>query len=683
MIANGLLGVYHDSFENALSSWLSERTCPYSAEVSSGLSSVQMESIPDEWGSSWSNRICTRVCQLDSASSGLRARCLTTSEDRKASRALKTAIMAFASQWSHTGPLSANMDQYSQQKDASNQFGMNDGQHRSPLPTPSTFPPLVSPDFGRSLQRELWHQARSATWETEGLDSFRAIFAHMIFALTQRPVEMHEREDILKRFRPSKFSSKHSGNTSTIDKSGEKDNIHGSMRFEPSNFTDTSVSVMLDHLAELEEPPLHLEAAVRHLFSWRSRIIKLDRQPSKAVFQDRQGHQRAVPFLPILHRKCFNMLFWLGIMCDTTSSAIIIPDEDSAIINTSNASKDLKRFGHHPNSLYDMASSESANLWGDYLLKRNDLYSSGDWILSWPCNPESAAATLCDATPIKVLSYRKVARLQTLSYRGASAEKLEDCIQESLKVLHQWNSTYGQFMNDCLHNLDQLPSRIQSWYVILICHWHLAGLLLADLIEAIDENGYGLDSQTTHRASNCFTLELRKEHAFAIASVARAASPCHTTSFPNSKEFHFAVSEAALLTEPWTDILIRSFSKAANILLLLLRKHNRNTSQCVPISDGDGSPDGPRELEANTVYCIQALRVLARKSDMADLVAFVLSTELEDLATSCAQPTQSSESENSGNSADPHSSFIQEICDLVSLQDDLFTFPISNPEKSV
>jgi hypothetical protein len=46
--------------------------------------------------------------------------------------------------------------------------------------------------------------------------------------------------------------------------------------------------------------------------------------------------------------------------------------------------------------------------------------------------------------------FRKVAALQTMSYRRTPRLELENCIKEALDVYRHWNSTYGQFMNE--HN---------------------------------------------------------------------------------------------------------------------------------------------------------------------------------------------------------------------------------------
>ncbi|KAH9224525.1 hypothetical protein DL95DRAFT_378151, partial [Leptodontidium sp. 2 PMI_412] len=65
-MTDNLMKVYHDSMENALSCWLTERTCPYGnrAVFSNSAGSIDT-SMLREWGPDWSNRICRQVINLD------------------------------------------------------------------------------------------------------------------------------------------------------------------------------------------------------------------------------------------------------------------------------------------------------------------------------------------------------------------------------------------------------------------------------------------------------------------------------------------------------------------------------------------------------------------------------------------------------------------------------------------
>ena len=103
-ISSNLLKIYHDSMENALACWLTERTCPYDVEVKSHVlhAPIRQKPITEERDSHWSNRICERVCKLDKACGILRGRTLTTSENKAVDIALRKSIMSFATQWSYS-----------------------------------------------------------------------------------------------------------------------------------------------------------------------------------------------------------------------------------------------------------------------------------------------------------------------------------------------------------------------------------------------------------------------------------------------------------------------------------------------------------------------------------------------------------------------------------------------------
>jgi hypothetical protein len=103
-ISGNLMKIYHDSMENALSCWLTEKTCPYDVEVRPYVRKAQMKENPmaKEWGSLWSNRICERVCNLDKRCGSLGGRPLSRSEDSAVDMALRKTIMSFATQWAYS-----------------------------------------------------------------------------------------------------------------------------------------------------------------------------------------------------------------------------------------------------------------------------------------------------------------------------------------------------------------------------------------------------------------------------------------------------------------------------------------------------------------------------------------------------------------------------------------------------
>ena len=97
---------------------------------------------------------------------------------------------------------------------------------------------------------------------------------------------------------------------------------------------------------------------------------------------------------------------------------------------------------------------------------------------------------------------------------------------------------------------------------------------------------------------------LRRSNAVAISDLARVSTPENsvTSSFSRARGWHDAVNAGALLTEPWTAVLIRAFVKATSVLL-------------AGISDSY-SENLDSDLERCN-HCAKALWYLGRKSDVA------------------------------------------------------------------
>lgn len=553
-MTRNLIRIYHDSMENALSCWLTEHNCPYSDSISTILPPGERK----EWGPNWSNRMCIRVCQLDRVSSSIRGRALSAEEDRTAARVLHLAIVAFASQWT---------------------------QHAA-KGTGLSVPEPISHDE-RSIREYVWNEARHGLEHSTRIPSFRIVFANIIFSLTQSPL-------------------------------------------------DHSQDIGLSQLLENDGAPTFLEAANRQLYTFRHKFVRLIREAPPKISELRRGSigstfaddpeslnpSGSTQLDPILasqeHRSTLGLLFWLGIMFDTLSAAmyqrpLVVSDEDSQISSGSPAVPEVE--DHlELSSISPDSTRMKKDVWDDFFLHPSaDRDGLGQTHVRWPCSYEEAAAVLSEATPVKVLLYRRVTQLQTLVYRGASCDKLEEIIQKTLLVYQHWNYSYQRFMLDCVENHELLPSRIQSWYVILDCHWHLSILLLADTIEGIDKGRLGSESEREARKATNFVSTLRTEHAFAIGGLARASLQGQNPSM--YANYHDSLNEVAFLVEPWTVVLIHSFAKAADISIKSLNLPGEH----IVLADS---------FKQNCKFCIFALQYLGRKSDMAFMVARNLSRSL-------------------------------------------------------
>lgn len=582
--ARNLLRVYHDSIENALGCWVNERNCPYgnTAPSENGLlqKSASATLSNKEWGPMWSNRICARVCQLDRGYAAVRGRTLTSTEERAASKALHASIMAFSAQWAPENETRENVPGFDTASNPSNSSPRSHG----------------SRTVGESMLDRLWNEAFHVLHDAAHIRSFRVIFAHMIFSLTQRPLPLRDGVPTL----PGR--------------------------------TDQHQSSTLIELRELfddESAPMFLDTAVRQIFSCRFQMSRLqlekytpqDQQDSRGPPESIPRHSNATTLpcnlLNSRDQETFNLLFWLAVMFDTLTAAmyqrpLVVSDEDSEFtVSSSQTPEDPDEIDLDGWNFGSNRGDKEANVWGNVLLHR---FPPGDLasVKRWPCSFEDAAEILSDAAPIKVLLFRRVTRLQTLLYRGVGAQRLEDAIRDTLSVYQYWNRTYGPFISDCVAHHESLPPRIQSWYVLVAGHWHLAGIILADILETIDNTWRGLDSQHEARLEAKLVIGLKKENAVAISELARSSSghgrSGSSSSFSKSREFHDALKEGAHLTEPWTAVLIRSFARAAYILLDLVVDDSDALAQCR--------------------ICIDALWGLSRKSDMAYVAAKSLSGAL-------------------------------------------------------
>lgn len=549
-MTQNLIRIYHDSMENALSCWLTERNCPYSNEVDA-LGRL-------EWGPDWSNRICARVCRLDHANAAIQGHKLIAAEDKTAARALHLSIMAFALQWAqnfNTAPLA---------------------QHE------------------RSMRREVWHQARHALQNSGGIHSFRVVFANILFSLTQRPL-------------------------------------------------DSEKELGLDEILNTDDAATFLETALRQLFSYRYKLTLLQKQapsqPLAGILKKLDtdpcenkigGNMEADAILANPeNRDTLDLLFWLGVMFDTQTAAMhrrppVVSDEDSEV----SLAQNQRNSTHRANSSLDLDGwnlpsasnerTENKDLWGDYIIDKSPRerpFSAEP--TRWPCSYEEAAAILSDGAPVKVLLYRRVTQLQTLIYRGTYPDRLEEVIHKALIVYRHWNKKYNVFIRDCVANHSILPPRIQSWYVILAAHWHLGAMLLADVIEEIDQRQLSSVTQREAREAMSFVVNLRRDNAYAVASLAQCSLYEQGKSV-QPRQFHDSLAEAAFLTEPFTVLLIQALARAGCILLDMI-------SGVSPFQSDHNS----KILQESCAACIRALKCLGRKSDMALLVGRTLASSFK------------------------------------------------------
>jgi hypothetical protein len=558
-LTESLLKIYHNSFENALHCWLNEATCPYSTEADVALTTM----VNPDW-----NRIYHHVFRLDRRSANVRGRQLTFAEDSASSKALNMASYAFATQWTHSS-------------------GGTD------TPYPFDEAEICAPtQFENDLQINTWHEASNALQAAGDVESFRVVLAQMIFALTQKPAE--NRKPVRTR-------------------GPDQVMLETAQRGENVN-EDTGVSECEDLLARLDlafeadGPPMHLERGVRLLHSLRSRI---------SMRTGTKQYHASAGQLDDTDRAAIDLLFWMGVMFDTLSAAmnkrpLVVSDEDSDIYPSTGE----QNMAVGEDGAMTSDPDRTDGRWDGCLFARLEGRPHGSPV-RWPCSFNQAAALLRDAAPVKVVLFRRITRIQTLVSRNARGDRVEACLTSALEVYAHWERLYSPFIRDCIQNHDRLHPRIQSWYTCLAAHWHLATLLFADLLEIVDNATLGIAEARSRRVSTSFIADFREYNCRTVADIAGRACPRDDASFSKSNEFHFALNQGSLLTEPWTVVLIRTFAKAGVLLL--------ESNSMLPFHCANDCEDNFQRADA----CVRALWYLGRKSDMARKTGKILGDALK------------------------------------------------------
>ncbi|KAJ4159709.1 hypothetical protein NW765_013698 [Fusarium oxysporum] len=248
----------------------------------------------------------------------------------------------------------------------------------------------------------------------------------------------------------------------------------------------------------------------------------------------------------------------------------------------------------------------------------------------WPCSYDDAMQMVAKSAPVKILIYRHLSYLQNALRKRECPQAIEEIIQQTTLLYRYWNMTHGAFFRDLIRHYDTVPPRIRSWFFCIAVPWHLGALMLADVLEFIDKNGYGLDQARQKRLSGNVAARIRKASAIELADLAQVTTPrlfqeagINAAQLP---DYHFAVSEGPLLTEPWTVILIRGFTKACLFHLDMADDFQQHEGDLLG-HDSEDFQDSLRRAE----YCIRALWCLGKKSEMSRNITKVLVGALQEL----------------------------------------------------
>jgi hypothetical protein len=594
VLTERLLQIYHKSFENALACWLTERTCPYSAKVD--------VSLVNEVGPNW-DRIYHRVFRLDRLTSSIRGRQLTLDEDRAVSKALNLSILSFATQWAQ-----------SPERDKARYPFHNDIPQHGTVFNGDAKESRDEIKFDLTIQVVAWHKARAALESADKIESFRLAFAQIVFALTQQPVESGDKL--------SEGRRKATEHSPALDLAENEEDSTAAL--DPHKIDLSGCESLMSRLnlaIDAEGPSVHLEKGLRLIHSLKSRMALCGDGSRSRPNADRGGrrYQPSANLIDVADRTTVDLLFWLGVMFDTLSSAmhkrpLVISDEDSDVY----ANEPKPTSSIVQKSRDSAASNNGGTGWDEHLFAHQSARLQSNPV-RWPCTFEEASALLCDAAPVKILLFRKITRIQTLLARNRSKEIIEGSITTALDVYDHWERLYAPFIRDCIRSHDRLPPKIQSWYVCLTGHWHFATLLLADLIEIVDEAGLGTEVMQAQRGSCEMVAHFRESNCQTLSDLARCACP-QDASFAELQDSHFTFDTREVLTEPWTAVLIRAFARAGVILL---------ESESMLPHHGSNIVWTEEEALRRASDCVKALWYLGRRFDMALAAAKILRDALK------------------------------------------------------
>ncbi|KND90503.1 Regulatory protein alcR [Tolypocladium ophioglossoides CBS 100239] len=574
-ISNNLLRIYHDVLEHNMSCWVSEETCPYKMDFrqrshmrgiapsdSGTVSAVRSEPAQQEWGPTWSNRVYHRVVQLDRSAKLAGVVQLTAAEDQACLRALHAAMMAFASQWAQGSRRETEV--YSMAHST---------------PSDADNPNRTGDEFDRNLQWSLWKSARTELQRCADLESFKLVCAELILGLTQRPLE----DSGYEYFAPRPCSQ-----------AGD-------------NRSHASIRQMLEELLYKEGPPLFMERATRKIHALKYRFDAYEKNLSK-----RDTNENAARFFGPDDRGTVGLLYWLAVMFDTVSSSMY---QRPVVVADEHCQPDTVH--EEPRELLSQATEKHFSVRQRWQIELfiQDNPKGPMQTLRWPCPYDAAARAVTRSAPVKILLFRHILYLQNLLRAPNDEGAVEEVIEGALLVYQYWNSTYGAFFRDLVQHYDSVPNRIQSWFVCISAHWHLGALILAELIESVDAHGQGLKEATQARLASDLAAKIKRASATELSDLARVSAPPEPATqalqyASKMADFHFAVSQGSLLTEPWTMLVIRAYVKAC-LYYLDVASHNE--------IDGNNNS---RQYD----QCIRALWYLGRKSDMARNAADILSS---------------------------------------------------------
>lgn len=505
-----LLNVYEGAAESAFRVWVTDATTPYL------LSSSALSSSPTPPASA-AMALNKKVCLLDHASKRIfKPDNANRNVEKRVSEAYHAVLLAYAAQWPR---------------------------HRSQGGG-------WRPDEAR-IRLSLWKQARDKLMDAADAWSFRIVFALILFAWTEKPREVPD-DQAFPRDDPAH---------------DHPSQLHVASLDENSALDSSSWQI------PAEASTMMLATAMRKLKAFRLKIQQLRRKGIHLWSTQEPGldptqvaNRRAEA---TLLENTYHNLYWFGCMMDTELSVLrkydaVIGDEDADLTDqllTTQLSPHQPENGFLPTETN--RKRPLRKIW-DEVIPANSKFNMHTFARSWPCSEEQAKRTLAYATPIKVLLFRHVGRLQSSYWRQAPAEQIERQITHVLSVVRHWDETFAPFFASCIAHHSELPPSIQSWHVITATKWNLAAILLVELVATMDRSA----SDPFNNTDEIFA-EIRRKICNQTAALIHAIQ--HSSSFSkasrerggSSFEFISSTNSTILHSDPWPEISVHGFACVA------------------------------------------------------------------------------------------------------------------------
>ncbi|TKY84639.1 hypothetical protein EX895_006541 [Sporisorium graminicola] len=558
-----LLNVYEGAAESAFRVWVTDATTPYLLCADSLTSSSAAMSL---------NK---KVCLLDHASRRIfKTDGAARNVEKRVSEAYHAVLLAYAAQWPR---------------------------HRSSQSSSARAD--WKPDEAR-IRLSLWKQARDKLMDAADAWSFRIVFALILFAWTEKPREMPDSEAWAK---------------------GEHElpsQLHVPSLDENSALDSSSWQI------PAEASTMMLATAMRKLKAFRLKIQQLRRKGIDLWSTEEPGldptqvanRQAEATLL----ENTYHNLYWFGCMMDTELSVLrkydaVIGDEDAELTDQLLSPNRAISLRNETDGFAAMSGSGGATtqrplrkIW-DEVIPANSQKNRHTFVTSWPCSEEAAKRTLVYATPIKVLLFRHVGRLQSSYWRQAPSEQIERQIAHVLSVVRHWDETFAPFFASCIAHHAELPPSIQSWHVITATKWNLAAILLVELVQTMDRTSVADPFDNTDE----IFAELRSKvcnqtaaliHAIQHSSLASSAgaSSHGTDKAESSFDFIEATGSTILHSDPWPEISVHGFACVA-------KSEIKNFAKLAEQAKWDEVRCAEHRIEK----CIWALEQLSNRSTMA------------------------------------------------------------------